>query len=170
MRQTHLFEPHTKSLSSSSSSSSISPSTRALVPGFVLLEAAAVTPGNDASLWMDDPPTNFWPAIVAAATAARDVATTAPLVRAYEALRGPERCETHRRPLSACVVCLLNMCRSGDVQFKISCRVSRAVQLRELTAFKITGMAMRMLQTDEIKDYYGWVTDFGSFHSTCSTK
>jgi hypothetical protein len=57
---------------------------------------------------------NFWLAIVAAATAARDVATTAAfLVRAYEDedLRGPEeRCESHRRLLlSAVYAFLLNI-------------------------------------------------------------
>lgn len=59
---------------------------------------------------------NFWLAIVAAATAARDVATTAAfLVRAYEDedLRGPkERCESHRPlllRLSAVFAFLLNI-------------------------------------------------------------
>ena len=47
-----------------------------------------------------------------AATAAMDAAMAAPLVRAYEDLRGPdeERWEKHRRLLStAFVVCLLSM-------------------------------------------------------------
>jgi hypothetical protein len=57
---------------------------------------------------------NFWLAIVAAATAATDVATTAAfLVRTYEDgdLRGPEeRCESHRRLLlSAVFAFLLNI-------------------------------------------------------------
>ena len=57
---------------------------------------------------------NFWLVIVAAATAARDVATTAAFrVRVYEDedLRGPEeRCENHRRLLlSAVVAFLLNI-------------------------------------------------------------
>jgi len=55
---------------------------------------------------------NFWLAIVATATAAMDVATTAAfLVRAYEDLRGPEeRCESHRRLLlSAVFAFLLNI-------------------------------------------------------------
>ena len=60
------------------------------------------------------PSMNFWLAIVAAAMAATDVATTAALlVRAYEDgdLRGPEeRCESHRRLLLTTVlVFLLNM-------------------------------------------------------------
>ena len=57
---------------------------------------------------------NFWLAIVAAAMAATDVATTAALlVRAYEDgdLRGlDERCESHRRLLlTTALVFLLNM-------------------------------------------------------------
>ena len=57
---------------------------------------------------------NFWLVIVTAATAARDVATTAAFrVRVYEDedLRGPEeRCENHRRLLlSAVVAFLLNI-------------------------------------------------------------
>jgi hypothetical protein len=57
---------------------------------------------------------NFWLAIVAAATAATDVATAAAfLVRAYEneGLRGPdERCESHRRlVLSVVFAFLLNI-------------------------------------------------------------
>jgi hypothetical protein len=65
------------------------------------------------------PSMNFWLAIVAAATAARDVATTAALlVRAYEDgdLRGPEeRCESHRRLLlSAVLDFLLNMFLRGE--------------------------------------------------------
>lgn len=68
--------------------------------------------GADASLWMGDPSINFWLAIVAAATAATDVATAAPLVRAYVDLRGLERCENHRRLLNVVFACLLNMCRS----------------------------------------------------------
>ena len=60
------------------------------------------------------PSMNFWLAIVAAATAAKDVATTAALrVRAYEDgdLRGPEEwCESNRRLLlSAALVFFLNM-------------------------------------------------------------
>ncbi len=61
---------------------------------------------------------NFWLAIVAAATAATDVATTAALlVRAYEDedLRGP--CGGHRRLLlSAALVLLLNMIPSDSRQ------------------------------------------------------
>ena len=57
------------------------------------------------------PSMNFWLAIVAAATAATDVATTAALlVRAYEDgdLRGPEeRCESHRRLLLTTVLVFL---------------------------------------------------------------
>lgn len=94
MPGTHLFEPHTKSLSSSPSLSFVTP-TR-VVPVFAFPGAAAEMLGADASLWMDDPSMNFWLAIVAAATTATDVATAAPLVRAYIDLRGPERCENHR--------------------------------------------------------------------------
>jgi len=65
--------------------------------------------GADASLWMDDPSMNFWLAIVAAATAAMDVATATPLVRAYVDLRGLERCENHRRLLNVGFACLLNI-------------------------------------------------------------
>jgi hypothetical protein len=66
-----------------------------------------------------DPSMNFWFAIVAAATATTDVATTAALlVRAYEdgVLRGPEEpCESHRHPfLSAEFTFLLNMFLWGE--------------------------------------------------------
>jgi hypothetical protein len=54
---------------------------------------------------------NFWLAIVAAATAARDAATTVAFrVRAYEDedLRGPEeRCESHRLLLLSTVFAFL---------------------------------------------------------------
>jgi hypothetical protein len=66
---------------------------------------------------------NFWLAIVAAATAATDVATTAAfMVRAYEDededLRGPEeRCESHRRLLfSAVFAFLLSIVSRGQTR------------------------------------------------------
>ena len=52
---------------------------------------------------------NFWLVIVAAATAAMDMATAAPLVRAYVDLRGLERCGNHRRLLNFGFACLLNI-------------------------------------------------------------
>ena len=67
----------------------------------------------------------FWLAIVAAATTATDVATTAALlVRAYEGgdLREPEeRCESHRRLLlSAGLTLLLNIFLCGEARLCVN--------------------------------------------------
>jgi hypothetical protein len=127
----------------------------------------------------------FWLAIVAAATAVRDVATKAALrVRAYEDgdLRGPEEwCESHRRLLLSAF--LLNIFErlkeSGNLW---SATIAGRFNKRWLSASKYCSeKQMHILQATTLIRIYAsstpeWDDDrhravrAGSFHSTCTRK
>jgi hypothetical protein len=78
---------------------------------------------------------NFWLAIVAAATAATDVATTAALLaRGYEDedLRGPEqRCESHRRLLLRPAFLNIFLCGRGGASIAGRFEIGSALKIEK---------------------------------------